>query len=316
MFLLHGDSKYIDVLEKTLYNGLISGVGLDGKSFFYTNAMQVSNSFNFPDLERSRSGWFVCSCCPTNLVRLIPSIPGYIYAENGNNVYVNLFISGTGNLMVNNKAVKITQQNNYPWEGALAFNIDPATPAQMNLMIRIPGWAQNEAMPSDLYAYEKHDAQKIEIKVNGKPVDYQIEKGYAVISKKWKKNDKVELTLPMEVRRVTANESLRDDNGKVALQRGPIMYCAEWKDNGGKTSNIIVPKDAVFETAFEPSLLNGVMVIKANIKSVNIDPASQNISTESKTMTAIPYYSWANRGEGEMNVWFPEQVKDIELLTR
>jgi DUF1680 family protein len=316
MFLLHGDSKYIDVLEKTLYNGLISGVGLDGKSFFYTNAMQVSNSFTHPDLERGRSGWFTCSCCPTNLVRLLPSIPGYIYAQDGNNVYVNLFISGSGNLMVNNKAVKITQQNNYPWQGALAFDIDPASPTEMNLRIRIPGWARNEAMPSDLYAYETSSAQKIEIRLNGTPVDYQIEKGYAVISKKWKKGDKVELNLPMDVQRVVANTSLREDINKVALQRGPLMYCAEWKDNDGKATNIILPKDITFQIAFEPALLNGVMVIKASVKSVNIDAASQNISTTLKTMTAIPYYSWANRGDGEMTVWFPETVKDVELLTR
>jgi len=316
MFLLHGDSKYIDVLEKTLYNGLISGVGLDGKSFFYTNAMQVSNSLTFPDLERGRSGWFTCSCCPTNLVRLLPSIPGYIYAEDGNNVYVNLFISGTGSLMVNNKAVKITQQNNYPWDGGLTFNIDPASATEMNIKIRIPGWAQNQAMPSDLYNYETSSAQRIEIKVNGAPVDYQMEKGYAVISKKWKKGDKIALNLPMNVQRVVANANLKDDTSKIALQRGPIMYCAEWKDNDGKATNIIVPKDAVFETEYEPSLLNGVTVLKTKVKSVNIDVASQTISTETKTMTAIPYYSWANRGEGEMTVWFPEQVKDVKLLTR
>jgi len=316
MFLLHGDSKYIDVLEKTLYNGLISGVGLDGKSFFYTNAMQVSNSLTFPDLERGRSGWFTCSCCPTNLVRLLPSIPGYIYAEDGNNVYVNLFITGTANLTINNKTVKITQQNNYPWEGGLIFNIDPASAIDMNLRIRLPGWAQNEAIPSDLYSYEASPAQKIGIKVNGAPVDYHIEKGYAVISKKWKKGDEIEMNLPMNVQRVVASANLKDDTGKVALQRGPLMYCAEWKDNDGKATNIIVPKNATFDSAYEPSLLNGVMVLKAKVKSVNIDAASQTISTETKTMTAIPYYSWANRGEGEMTVWFPEQVKDIKLLTR
>ncbi|HEY8782131.1 MAG TPA: glycoside hydrolase family 127 protein [Mucilaginibacter sp.] len=316
MFLLHGDSKYIDVMEKTLYNGLISGVGLDGKSFFYTNAMQVSNSFTQPDLERERSGWFECSCCPTNVVRLIPSIPGYIYAQNGNDVYVNLFISGTGNLTVNNKALKIIQQNNYPWEGALAFTIDPASAMEMNLRIRIPGWAQDQAMPSDLYTYEKPSAQKIEIKVNGKPVDYQMIKGYAVISKKWKKNDKVELTLPMDVRRVVANANVPDDNGKVALQRGPIMYCAEWKDNDGKAGNIIVPKGTIFTTQYVPSLLNGVTVLKGEVKTVNVDESTQTITTENKTMTAIPYYSWANRGKGEMTVWFPEQVKDVELITR
>jgi hypothetical protein len=316
MFLLHGDSKYIDVLEKTLYNGLISGVGLDGKSFFYTNAMQISNSFNHPDIERERSGWFICSCCPTNLVRLLPSIPGYIYAQNGNDVYVNLFISGTGNLMVNNKALKITQQNNYPWEGALAFTIDPASAMDMNLNVRIPGWAQNQAIPSDLYAYEKSSAQKIEIKVNGKPVDYKMVKGYAVISKKWKKNDRIELILPMDVQRVVANTSVPGDNGKVALQRGPIMYCAEWKDNDGKATNIIVPKGTVFTTAYEPSLLNGVMVLKAAIKTVSVNEAAQTVTTENKTMTAIPYYAWANRGKGEMTVWFPEQVKDVDLITK
>jgi len=316
MFLLHGDSKYIDVLEKTLYNGLISGVGLDGKSFFYTNAMQVSNSFNQPDLERERSGWFTCSCCPTNVVRLIPSIPGYIYAQNGSDVYVNLFISGTGNLTVDNKPVKITQQDNYPWNGGLAFTIDPASSLDFNLKIRIPGWAQNQAMPSDLYTYEQPSSQKIVITINGKPVDYQMKNGYAVISKKWKKNDKVQLTLPMEVRRVVANVAVPDDNGKVALQRGPIIYCAEWKDNDGKAGNIIIPKGTVFTPEYEPSLLNGVTVLKANVKTVDLDESAQTISTTSKTMTAIPYYAWANRGKGEMTVWFPEKVKDIELITK
>lgn len=316
MFLLHGDSKYIDVLEKTLYNGLISGVGLDGKSFFYTNAMQVSNSLTFPDLERSRSGWFTCSCCPTNLVRLLPSIPGYMYAQNGSDAYVNLFISSTANLMVDGKPVTISQQNNYPWDGGLIFNISPKSATQMNLRIRIPGWSQNEAIPSDLYSYEQSSAQKIEIKVNGSPVDYQVEKGYAVISRKWNKGDKIEMNLPMNVQRVIANDNLKDDHGKVALQRGPIMYCAEWKDNGGLAGNLIMPKDAAFDAAFEPDLLNGVMVIKAKVKSVNIDATGQNINTETKTMTAIPYYAWANRGEGEMTVWFPEQVKEVALLTR
>lgn len=316
MFLLHGDSKYIDVMEKTLYNGLISGVGLDGKSFFYTNAMQVKDSFSHPDIERERSGWFTCSCCPTNVVRLIPSIPGYIYAEKGNAVYVNLFISGTGNLTVNSNKVKIIQQNNYPWDGALAFTIDPAKAMEMDLKIRIPGWAQNEALPSDLYSYVRKSAQQVEIKVNGLPVNYQIEKGYAVLGRKWKKNDKVTVTLPMEVRRVVANTNIADDNGKVALQRGPIMYCAEWKDNNGQASNIIIPKDVVFKPEFEANLLNGVTVLKAGVKSINVDASGQNVSTENTTLTAIPYYAWANRGKGEMTVWFPEQIKYVDLLTK
>jgi DUF1680 family protein len=316
MFLLHGDSKYIDVMEKTLYNGLISGVGLDGKSFFYTNAMQIKNNFSGADTEPERSGWFTCSCCPTNVARLIPSIPGYIYAQKGNAVYVNLFISGTGNLMVDNKAVKITQQNNYPWDGDLLFTIEPSKTMDMDLKIRIPGWVQNDAIPSDLYKFEKKSAQGAEIKVNGMPVNYQIEKGYAVLTRKWKKNDKVEIILPMDVRRVAANDKVSDDNGKVALQRGPMMYCAEWKDNNGQAGNIIVPKSAVFKPEFEANLLNGVMVLKGEVKTINIDASGQNVSTENATLTAIPYYAWANRGKGEMVVWFPEQIRYVDLLTK
>jgi DUF1680 family protein len=316
MFLLHGDAKYIDVLEKTLYNGLISGVGLDGKSFFYTNAMQIRDNFNHPDIERERAGWFVCSCCPTNVVRLMPSIPGYIYAQNGNDVFVNLFISGTGNLKVNNKALTITQQNNYPWDGGLSFTINPAAAMDINLKIRIPGWAQNKAIPSDLYAYQQASTQKVEVKVNGKPADYKMEHGYAVITKKWKKNDKVEVNLPMPVQRVVASTNLPEDGGKIALQRGPLMYCAEWKDNDGKATNMIVPKDAVFTTQYQSALLNGVTVLKAEVKGVNIDTDGQNISTQNKTLTAIPYYAWANRGKGEMMVWFPQQVKYVDLLAK
>jgi DUF1680 family protein len=316
MFLLHGDAKYIDVLEKTLYNGLISGVGLDGKSFFYTNAMQISDGFNHPDIERERAGWFTCSCCPTNVVRLMPSIPGYIYAQNGKDVYVNLFISGTGDLKVSNKDLKITQRNNYPWEGALAFTVDPASSMELNLKIRIPGWAQNEAVPSDLYSYQTPSSKKVEIKLNGKPVDYQIQNGYAVISKKWKKGDKVEMNLPMDVQRVVATDQLAEDAGKIALQRGPIMYCAEWKDNDGKAVNIIIPQNTIFTPAYDANLLNGVTVLKGDVKTVQVDAGGQNISTANKTMTAIPYYSWANRGKGEMTVWFPQQVKYIELLSK
>jgi DUF1680 family protein len=316
MFLLHGDSKYIDVMEKVLYNGLISGVGLDGKSFFYTNAMQIQDHFSHPDIERERAGWFVCSCCPTNVVRLMPSIPGYIYAQNGKDVFVNLFISGTGNLKIDNKALQITQQNNYPWDGGLAFTINPASAMEMNLKIRIPGWAQNQAVPSDLYAYQQPLNKKIEIKLNGQPVDYQVQHGYAVISKKWKKGDKVEMTLPMDVQRVMANAKLPDDAGKVALQRGPLMYAAEWKDNGGKTSNIIIPKDTEFKTEYQPELLNGVTVLKAEVRAINVDAEKQNVSTGNKSFTAIPYYAWANRGKGEMTVWFPEQVKFVDIISR
>lgn len=314
MFLLHGDSKYIDVLEKTLYNGLISGIGLDGKSFFYTNAMQIVNNFKHNDIEFSRSGWFECSCCPTNLVRLIPSIPGYMYAQNDNNIFVNLFISSTATLTVNNGPLQIVQENNYPWDGGLVFHINPAWSSTFNVMIRIPGWAQNKAVPSTLYQFSSVSSQKAGIKVNGKSVDYAMENGYAIIHRTWTKSDIIEVLLPMEVRRVMANEKVLDNIGRVALQRGPIMYCAEWVENNGKTSNIILPSNTNFSTEFKKDLLNGVTVLNAEVPAVIVK--DNNINTVKQKFTAIPYYSWANRGKGEMMLWFPTQVKDIELLSR
>ncbi len=315
MFLLHGDAKYIDVLEKSLYNGLISGVGLDGKSFFYTNAMQISNSFTHPSMEATRSGWFECSCCPTNLARLIPSIPGYIYAQKSDSLYVNLFVSSRANLLLNKKKLELIQNNNYPWDGGLQFTVNPASSTFFHMLVRIPGWARNQAIPSTLYAFQQRSDAKPVIKVNGTVIDYTIENGYASISRDWKKNDRVEVSLPMEIRKVVASEKLADDIGKMALQRGPLMYCAEWVDNHGKTSNIILPVSTNFSSEWRADLLNGVTILKSEAPAVIIQP-DDNISTTKQSFTAIPYYSWANRGKGEMMVWFPTQVKDIELLTK
>ena len=315
MFLLHGDAKYIDVLEKMLYNGLISGIGLDGKSFFYTNAMEVRNSFSHVDFEGARSGWFECSCCPTNLTRLIPSVPGYMYAQKDDNLFVNLFINSTVDLLINNKAVQIVQQNNYPWEGNLKFTINTAKANTFNLLVRIPGWATNIAMPSDLYSFQNISAAKPTIKVNGQDITYSTQNGYAVINRAWKKNDVVEVNLPMEVKKVLANEKIKNDIGKIALQQGPIIYCAEWVDNNGKTSNIIIPANTTFINEFKPDVLNGIMTLKAEVPVVTIN-GTESISTQKQSFTAIPYYSWANRGKGEMTVWFPSQVKDIEILSK
>lgn len=316
MFQLHGDAKYIDVLEKSLYNGLISGVGLDGKSFFYTNAMQVKNTFHYPRLEAERSGWFECSCCPTNVARLIPSVPGYVYAQSEDGVYVNLFINGSADLIVNKKPVQLIQRNNYPWEGGLLFTVKPKSPADFKLKIRIPGWARNEAVPSDLYSFHSNQLRSVTIKINGKAINYSVEKGYAVISRKWKDNDRVEVSLPMEAKMVKASEKVKDDQGKVAIQRGPLIYCAEWKDNDGRTSNIILPEETVFQPVFQKDLLNGLTVLKGEALSVNVSPDGRSIHTVNKSVTVIPYYAWANRGKGEMTVWFPACVKEVDLLTK
>lgn len=315
MFLLHGDAKYMDVLERSLYNGLLSGVGLDGKSFFYSNAMQVKNSFSHSALEHSRAGWFECSCCPTNMTRLLPSIPGYAYAQKGNAVYVNLFISSTAMLNVRDKPLTILQQNNYPWNGALKFTVSPKSADAFAIHLRIPGWAGQEVVPSDLYRFVNSSSGKIEIKVNGQPIGYAMEKGYAVISRSWKKGDVIEMNLPFEVRKIAANEAVKDNAGKLALQRGPLVYCAEWADNKGRAANIILPEATMFSAEEAPAFLGGVTALKAELPVVLIDEKGESINTQKQTVSFIPYYAWANRGEGEMMIWFPQRIKEVEFVT-
>jgi DUF1680 family protein len=230
-------------------------------------------------------------------------------------VFVNLFASSNASLMVQNKPVEIIQENNYPWDGDLKFVITPKSSLVFSLLIRIPGWAQNTAIPSDLYSFENGSDKKITIKINGSPVDYMMENGYAVLNRTWKTNDVVEVNLPMEVRRVIAVDKLKEDAGKVALQRGPIMYCAEWPDNNGRASNIILPAGLDFSSEFKPAMLNGITVLKADATAIITDEKQNKVNTVKQPFMAIPYYAWANRGKGEMTVWFPERIKDIEVLT-
>lgn len=317
MFLLHGDAKYIDVLEKSLYNGLLSGVGMDGKSFFYTNAMEISNGFRHNDMEAERSGWFTCSCCPTNITRLIPSVPGYMYAVRDNNtVYVNLFAESTAAIQLGKRKVTIRQINSYPWSGDLTFRIDPASPADFSLRIRLPGWATGAAMPSDLYVFRNEPSAGVEIRVNGKAERFSMENGYAVISRKWKKGDVVFVRLPMDVKRVISHDNLQENIGKIALQRGPLIYCAEWPDNGGSTSNLILPSDRSITAEHRPDLLSGITILRSEAVAIKIDEQNTQVTTTRQPFVAIPYYAWAHRGKGEMTVWLPERIKRVDIVTK
>ena len=329
MFLLHGDSKYIDVMERTLYNGLISGVGLDGKSFFYTNAMEVVQGKSYPDLEPERAGWFTCSCCPTNIARFLPSVPGYVYAVRRRDVYANLYISGKARIELGNvgaagasgkgrasEAVGLEQQSNYPWDGDVRLKVTVDRPMEFRLLLRIPGWARGEAIPGGLYAFERADAGKAMIKVNGQVVDVTMEKGYAVIGRRWKKGDSVELVLPMKVQMVKACDSVKGDAGKMAIQRGPIVYCGEWVDNDGRTSNLIPGLAETALAKFEPELLNGITTLRLKGRRVVVSPDGLDVSTREAPIVLIPYYSWANRGKGEMTIWFPERVRAVELVSK
>ncbi|MHC4501508.1 MAG: glycoside hydrolase family 127 protein, partial [Planctomycetota bacterium] len=291
MFLLEGDAKYMDVLERVIYNGFLSGVSLSGDAFFYRNPLAS-------DGKKQRSPWFGCACCPTNVVRFIPSVPGYVYASKGDTLYVNLFISGRGTVKLPDNKVVLKQQTRYPWE----------KPKEFAICVRIPGWARNQPVPSDLYRFMNESDQKVTLRVNGEPVGLDIDKGFARVKRTWKQGDTIELSLPMPIRRVLCNEKVEENIGRVALQRGPIVYCAEAADNGGQVAHIVLSNDAELRSEYRQDLLGGVTIIIGKVLGVQLINGGKSRITDKVDFVAIPYYAWAHRGGGEMAVWLPAVV--------
>jgi DUF1680 family protein len=296
MFLLSGDAKYIDVMERTLYNGLISGVSLDGKSFFYPNPLESRG-------QHARQAWFGVACCPGNITRFMASVPGYVYAQQGQTLFVNLFAAGNADVTLdNNIKLKLTQATRYPWDGDVKLTVTPDRPAPFTINMRIPGWARNEPVPGDLYRF-LDSAPAATVKVNGQPVTAAPVKGYVPISRTWRAGDTIELNLPMPVRRVVAHDQVAADRSRIAIQRGPIVYAAEWPDNpGGKVRNLVLPDANALTSEFQPNLLGGVVAVKSTAVALSQDATGRVVST-SQPFMAIPYYAWANRGRGEMIVW-------------
>jgi hypothetical protein len=296
LFLLHGDAKFIDVMERTLFNGLISGVSLDGKTFFYPNPLESNG-------QHARAEWFGVACCPGNITRFMASVPGYIYATRGNDIYVNLYAGGTADISTASGAVKVVQATRYPWDGAVKMTVTPQRAHRFAVNVRIPGWARNEAVPSDLYKFMDKETEQPVVKVNGAAVPMTLTKGYVTINREWKAEDVIDLSLPMPVRRVVAHPSVEADRDRVALQRGPIVFAAEWPDNpNGKTRNIVLPDTSALATEFKADMLNGVQVIRGRAFGLAKNEDGSVKKTEQDFM-AIPYATWANRGRGQMNVW-------------
>ena len=301
LFLLHADARYVDVMERTLYNGLLSGVSLDGKSFFYPNPLESAG-------QHKRSPWFGVACCPGNMTRFLASVPGYVYAKRGDTLYVNLFVASTADVeMDGGRKVMLVQETRYPWDGAVRITVSPDREGLFSLDVRVPGWARGEAVPSDLYRFADASDAKVTLRVNGLPVPLALENGYARLERRWKTGDVVELGLPMPVRRVVAHPAVEADHGRVALQRGPLVYAAEWPDNaGGKVRNLLLPDDATLSSQFRPNVLNGVQVVTGRAVALAYD-ADGKVTRHEQDFTAIPYYAWANRGRGEMLVFIPDR---------
>jgi hypothetical protein len=302
MFLLLGESKYIDVLERTLYNGLISGIGLDGKTFFYTNPIASKG-------HHSRQPWFEVPCCPTNIARFIASLPKYVYAQKNRKIFVNLFIGSTAEFIIDGKKILLTQDTEYPWNGHVKLKIGLEEDIKFAIAIRIPGWSQNKPVPSNLYIYLKKFQIEPTLKVNGEPFEVQKENGFAIIDRLWKKGDIIEFDLQMPIRRVIAHEKIKNDRGRVALERGPLVYCVEWPDNEAENLfNLFLDDNIELNSEYRNDLLTGIVVIDGNIHYLK-KTQNNKLQKHDISFLAIPYYAWANRGKGEMTIWILRDEK-------
>ena len=318
MFLLHGDSKYIDCLERTLYNGVISGMSMDGGRFFYPNPLSSDGKYAFnADNNTTRQPWFGCACCPSNLCRFIPSVPGYLYGVKDNNIFVNLFAANVSTIKVNGKDVILEETTEYPWNGDIKITVKKSNAKNANLLIRIPGWARNQVVPSDLYQFADKETPSYSVTVNGKAVeaDLSANKGYLPV-KNIRKGDVVRIHFDMPVRTVIANQKVADDKSKVAVERGPLVYCAEAADNNGEpVLRAVMGKKPTFSVVDNYSIQNTetknaqaftVKAIKTEGQILNDN--ADGISLKNCTLTLIPYYAWNHRGANQMNVWFYQNL--------
>lgn len=299
MFLLHGDASYIDVMERVLYNGLLSGVSQSGTKFFYPNPLASMG-------QHQRSAWFGCACCISNMTRFMPSVPGYVYAQNENNLYVNLFMTNQADIILPAGKLTISQETAYPWKGQVKIGVSADKKIPFTLRVRIPGWARQQPVPGDLYRFADNREMKIPIRINGKEVTYTVEKGYAVFTRTWNKGDVVEMDLPMEVEKVLANEKVKDDKGRFAFQKGPLVYCLEGPDNkDGSVQNIVMSQQTVVKENYDKQLLNGILVLTGEGSATQRQVQSNDLLKTELQAKAIPYYAWSNRGSSEMVVWIP-----------
>ncbi|MGH9139940.1 MAG: glycoside hydrolase family 127 protein, partial [Vicinamibacterales bacterium] len=290
MFLLHGDGKYIDLFERILYNGVLAGVSLAGNTFFYQNPLESNG-------RAKRTEYFEVACCPANLARMLEQLPGLVFAQTTDTIYANLYIGNHAEVKLGSRTVTIVEDTRYPWDGDVSLRLEPEGSGAFTLALRIPGWARDQPIASDLYRFADNGGEPSVISVrgrNGEPekVPLDVRDGYVRIRRNWKRGDTIHLTLPMPARRIVANPGVKDDEGRVAIQRGPLVYAVEAVDNGGHALDLVIPRATPLRSRFRADLLNGVEVIGGD---------------GSRPFVAIPYYAWNNRGQGEMAVWIREK---------
>ena len=317
MNLLTGESKYIDVLERSLYNGALDGLSISGDRFFYGNPLASSTAFSSSAVSghRGRSEWFGTACCPSNIARLAASVAGYIYAVSERSIWINLFIGSKATIQTSDGDMALELTTEYPWKGNFKLAVHPARPIDHSLRIRIPGWLKGSPVPGGLYSFEEGASAKLDMSVNGKSFPYHEENGYAVLERRWAEGDVVEATFPMEVRKVRAREEVAADRGRFALQRGPLVYCVEGADNDGRAWDFFVPESTSFTSVPHRILEEQIVALRG--EGLTLVPMANGLGVETKrrNITAIPYYTWANRDNYEMQVWLPSKIQDIKINT-
>lgn len=305
MNMLTGDARYVDVLERSLYNGALDGLSLSGDHFFYGNPLASSGNHN-------RREWFGTACCPSNIARLVSSLGNYIYNTSGNNIYVNLFIGSNTIVKLGKNEVALSMQSGLPWKGEATLQVNPRKKQDFALHIRLPGWLK-EPVPGNLYRYTDDKQLQATISVNGEPFQYQVQNGYAIIQRTWKKGDAVSVSMPMEVRRIATIDSVKQNRDRVALQYGPLVYCVEGADNKDIVPGLVLPSTTKFTINYRPELLGGVNTIQFTAPVVTTGSDGVSVSTQPKQITAIPYFSWNNRGANEMQIWLPSTIKKLQI---
>jgi DUF1680 family protein len=306
MNALSGNAQYMDVLEKVLYNSALDGLSFEGDRFFYGNPLASKG-------QHFRKEWFGTACCPSNIARLVASLGDYIYGVSEKDIYVNLFIGSSAGLTLQDTKVELRQVTDYPWNGKVSLEVNPSKKASFALRIRIPGWFKGQAVPGDLYQFKVINQQPFAISVNGTPVSYKEDLGYAILEREWQKGDKISFELPMDIKRVTARPEVKAAINRVALQRGPIIYCVEGTDNEGKAWHFVLPDNEPIKATFDEKMLGGLMTLQFNAPTIKISTDGLSVSTSKTVMTAIPYFSWCNRGQTPMQVWLPTKMEDIKI---
>ncbi len=302
---LTGEGKYADILERSLFNGAQAGLSLSGDRFFYGNPLASTGTHN-------RRAWFGTACCPSNIARLTASVGDYIYGTSSQGLWINQYIGSKTRVVIGRQQVDVELVSDYMWNGKVEVLLNPIRTASFALYLRMPGWALGGPVPGDLYQAVRKSESKPVIRLNGTQLPLIVDNGYVVLSRKWKKGDRLEIQFPMEVMEIKAHDEVKYNRNRVALQRGPLVYCVEGADNEGNAFDFIVPEGTSYSADFDAGKLGGVVSLKFTVPALKVESATK-VETVEKPIIAVPYFAWCNRSPNPMQVWLPRTFENLRI---